>query len=118
LTGAADRKPLADGPKGFYSYFLLFHRKMTNFMWLFTGGKLKRPRKIVPKIAAAQKQESGNDYADDHAETTPKLGRNYMAGIPAKAGNDYASDDYMMSNFPPGVPQGPDCDKRPDGKCA
>jgi hypothetical protein len=82
LTAAAARKPLVDGPKGFYSYFLLFHKKITNFMWLFSGGKLKRSRKIVPKIAAAQKQESGSDYA------------------------------------PPGVPQGPDCDKRPDGKCA
>ncbi len=80
----------------------------------FTGGKLKRPRKIVPKITAAHKQESGHDYADDPLGP----GRNYMAGMPAKAGNDYASDDYMLSNFPPGVPQGPDCDKRPDGKCA
>ncbi len=85
-------------------------------MWLFSGGKLKRSRKIVPKIAAALKQESGSDYADENTTLPP--GRNYIAGIPAKAGNDYASDDYIMSNFPPGVPQGPDCDKRPDGKCA
>jgi hypothetical protein len=61
----------------------------------------------------------GADYADDN---------NYMVGArdktkdekSGKAGHDYSSGDnnYMLSNFPPGVPHGPDCDKRPDGKCA
>jgi len=66
--------------------------------------------------------DGGDNYMIGAREQTKVEKVEAKVGAPADGkGNDYMSsvgNNYILSNFPKGIGQGPSCDKNPDGSCA